>query len=79
MGQLATQLAVQRGAEVIVTSGAAKAATVCGLGAKVTPYGGGLEQRVRDLAPGGVDRVLDMGPGGMLATLIEIAGSPARC
>ncbi len=78
VGQLATQIAVQRGAHVIVTSGEAKDALMHELGAKVTRYGQGLEQRVRDLAPQGVDRVVDMGPGGVLPTLIAIAGDPSH-
>ena len=78
VGQLATQIAVQRGAHVIVTSGEAKETLMRELGAKVTHYGQGLEQRVRQLAPQGVDRVVDMGPGGMLPTLIELAGDPAH-
>ncbi|GAA2412371.1 NADP-dependent oxidoreductase [Actinomadura vinacea] len=78
VGQLATQLAVRRGAEVIVTSGTAKAATMRKRGAKVTSYGEGLDERVRALAPDGVDLVLDMGPSGALPTLIRITGDPAR-
>ncbi|MFJ2955559.1 NADP-dependent oxidoreductase [Streptomyces sp. NPDC087270] len=74
VGRLAAQIAVGRGAEVIVTSGAEKAAAMRELGAKVTGYGDGLADRVRALAPGGVDRVLDIGPGGQLPELIAIAG-----
>lgn len=66
--------AVGRGAEVVVTSGEAKAEGMRALGAKVTAYGEGLEDRVRELAPGGVDRVVDLGPGGLLGTLVSIAG-----
>ncbi|MFI6346132.1 NADP-dependent oxidoreductase [Streptomyces sp. NPDC050560] len=74
VGQIATQLAVARGARVVVTSGEAKAATLRGLGATVVGYGEGLSERVREAAPGGVDRVLDMGPGGQLPELVALAG-----
>ncbi|MCQ8189580.1 NADP-dependent oxidoreductase [Streptomyces rugosispiralis] len=78
VGQLATQIAVRRGARVIVTSGEAKEALMRGLGAEVTRYGEGLEERVRELAPHGVDRVVDMGRGGVLPALIALAGDPSR-
>ncbi|WP_129287281.1 NADP-dependent oxidoreductase [Streptomyces sp. GZWMJZ-114] len=74
VGQLATQVAVQRGARVIGTSGAAKAARMRELGAEVVAHGDGLEERVRELAPQGVDRVVDIGPGGQLPLLISLAG-----
>ncbi|WP_425586948.1 NADP-dependent oxidoreductase [Streptomyces violaceusniger] len=78
VGQLATQIAVRRGARVIVTSGEAKEALMRELGAEVTRYGEGLEERVRALAPQGVDRVVDMGRGGVLPALIALAGDPSH-
>jgi len=76
VGTVATQLAVDRGARVIVTASERNAERLRSYGAEVTPYGEGLADRIRELAPDGVDRVLDMGPGGALAELVEIAGDP---
>ena len=79
VGRIVTQLAAQRGAHVIVTSGEEKSALMRELGAEgVTHYGEGLEERVRALAPQGVDRVVDTGPVGVLAMLVGLAGDPSR-
>jgi NADPH:quinone reductase-like Zn-dependent oxidoreductase len=48
------------------------------LGAEPTTYGDGLEQRVRELAPGGVDAALDAAGVGALPALVELTGSPDR-
>jgi NADPH:quinone reductase-like Zn-dependent oxidoreductase len=74
VGTVATQLAVDRGARVIVTASERNAERLRSYGAEVTPYGDGLAERVRELAPDGIDRVFDMGPGGALAELVELTG-----
>jgi NADPH:quinone reductase-like Zn-dependent oxidoreductase len=79
VGTVAVQIAVDRGARVIVTASERNAERLRGYGAEVTGYGDGLADRVRALADGRepvVDRVFDMGPGGALAQLVEIAGDP---
>ena len=79
VGIAAIQLAVDRGARVIGTAGAANLELVRAYGAEATTYGDGLAQRVRELAGGRdgvVDGVVDMGPSGALPALVEIAGGP---
>jgi NADPH:quinone reductase-like Zn-dependent oxidoreductase len=74
VGTVTVQLARARGARVIATAGERNAERLRGLGAEPLPYGEGLGERVRELAPDGVDRVYDMGPGGALPELVELAG-----
>ena len=79
VGTVAAQLAIDRGARVIVTASQRNAERLRGYGAEVTGYGEGLSERVRELAGGQdgvVDRVFDMGPGGALTELVELAGDP---
>ena len=77
VGTATVQLAVDRGARVIVTASERNFARLRGYGAEVTTYGDGLADRVRALAGGqGVDRVFDMSPGGALPELVAIAGDP---
>ena len=78
VGTVATQLAVARGATVIVTASEGNFDRLRGYGAEVTGYEDGLGERVAALADGGVDRVYDMGPGGALPTLVAIAGDPSH-
>ncbi len=77
VGTVAVQLAVARGARVIGTASERNHAFLKSLGAEPTTYGPGLEDRVRELAPGGVDAVFDCA-GAALEQLIGIAGDPAR-
>ncbi|WP_249998636.1 alcohol dehydrogenase catalytic domain-containing protein [Actinoplanes sp. M2I2] len=42
------------------------------------PYGDGLVERVRALAPGGVDLALDVAGSGVLPELVALAGGPER-
>ena len=74
VGTVAIQLAVDRGARVIVTASERNFERLRGYGAEVTTYGSGLADRVAQLADSGVDRVFDMGPGGALPVLVAIAG-----
>ncbi|KQP97698.1 hypothetical protein ASG06_19260 [Rathayibacter sp. Leaf185] len=59
VGQAAIQFARERGATVIATASPANHERLRELGAVPVAYGPGLEERLREAAPGGVDRVLD--------------------
>jgi NADPH:quinone reductase-like Zn-dependent oxidoreductase len=59
VGHLAVQLARIAGARVIGTASESNHAFLRELGAEPVPYGDGLVERVRALAPQGVDAVLD--------------------
>jgi NADPH:quinone reductase-like Zn-dependent oxidoreductase len=77
VGTAAIQLAVDRGARVIVTASERNAERLRSYGAEVTSYGEGLSDRVRELTgerDPAVDRVFDMGPGGTLPELVALAG-----
>jgi NADPH:quinone reductase-like Zn-dependent oxidoreductase len=78
VGQLAVQLATDRGATVIGTASEANQDRVRGLGAIPTTYGPGLVQRVRALAPNSVDAVLDVAGKGALPDSIELRGGTDR-
>jgi NADPH:quinone reductase-like Zn-dependent oxidoreductase len=78
IGSAVAQLARLRGITVIGTASATKHEYLRELGAIPTPYGPGLAERVRELAPDGVDRALDIAGSGIIPELIEIVGDPAR-
>jgi NADPH:quinone reductase-like Zn-dependent oxidoreductase len=78
VGLLAAQLAVRRGIEVIGTASPGKQDFVRSLGATPVPYGEGLGERVRALAPDGVDAVLDASGHGELPITVELAGGNER-
>lgn len=59
VGRLVTELAVGRGARVIGTASPSNHEDLRALGATPVAYGGGLEERARDLAPDGVDAAID--------------------
>ena len=59
VGQMVVQLAVAEGARVIGTAGRSGAEVVRALGGEPVPYGDGLAESVRDLAPGGVTAAVD--------------------
>jgi NADPH:quinone reductase-like Zn-dependent oxidoreductase len=73
VGYAAVQVARDRGATVIATAGPTFRADLTGFGARVTPYGDGMIDSVRELAGGPVDLVLDAAPPapGTIATLID--------
>ena len=60
VGTIAVQVAVDLGARVIATAGAAGHDRLRHLGAEPVTYGEGLADRVRALAPDGVDAALDL-------------------
>ena len=78
VGELATQLAVRRGARVIGTASSASQGRVAALGATPTTYGDGLVARVQALAPAGVDAVLDTTGAGVLPDSIMLRGGTDR-
>ena len=60
VGLMAVQLAAARGAVVVATASPARHGFLRELGAVPVAYGDGLEDRVRDAAPGGIDAALDL-------------------
>jgi NADPH:quinone reductase-like Zn-dependent oxidoreductase len=80
MGFAAVQMALMRGARVIATAGETFAGPLRDLGAKVTPYGAGMVQRVREIAGGPVDLALHAAlADGVLPDLIDmVGGDPQR-
>jgi NADPH:quinone reductase-like Zn-dependent oxidoreductase len=79
-GFAAVQIALLRGAHVVASAGETFAARLRDLGAKVTPYGDGMVERVRVLAGGAPDFALHTAQvTGVLPDLIEIVdGDPRR-
>lgn len=79
-GLAAVQIALLRGAKVIATAGETFAARLRELGAKVTPYGDGMVERVRELAGGAPDFALHTAQvSGLLPDLVKIVdGDPRR-
>ncbi|RSM49991.1 NADPH:quinone reductase [Actinoplanes sp. ATCC 53533] len=78
VGTLAVQFATARGARVIATAGPANQEYLVSLGATATPYGEGLVERVRALAPDGVDAVFDLAGKGALEDSIALRGGTER-
>ena len=80
VGFAAVQIALMRGAQVIATAGETFASRLRDLGAKVTPYGEGMVERVRVIADGAPDLVLHTAlAAGVLPDLIKIVdGDPQR-
>jgi NADPH:quinone reductase-like Zn-dependent oxidoreductase len=81
VGFAAVQIALNHGVRVLATAGDTYADRLRALGAKVTSYGDGMVERVKELADGAtVDRILDVAPAsGVLPDLVRIAdGEPRR-
>jgi NADPH:quinone reductase-like Zn-dependent oxidoreductase len=82
VGYAAVQIALSRGAHVIATAGPTFAADLERFGARVTPYGEGMPDRVRALTGGGdVDLVLDAprpSPGTLPGLIALAGGDPKR-
>jgi NADPH:quinone reductase-like Zn-dependent oxidoreductase len=72
VGSLGTQILAILGAKVIGTASKANLPFIEGFGATALPYGEGLADAVRDLAPKGVDVVVDYYGNGMLAASREL-------
>jgi NADPH:quinone reductase-like Zn-dependent oxidoreductase len=79
-GFAAVQMALLRGARVIASAGETFGERLRELGAKVTPYGDGMVERVRELAGGAPDFALHTAQiKGVLPDLVKIVdGDPAR-
>jgi len=79
-GFAAVQIALLRGAHVIVSAGGTFADRLRALGAKVTPYGEGMVERVGEIAGGPTDWALHTAlVKGVLPDLIQIVGGdPSR-
>jgi len=79
-GFAAVQIALLRGAHVIVSAGDTFADRLRALGAKVTPYGEGMVERVGEIAGGPTDWALHTAlVKGVLPDLIQIVGGdPSR-
>jgi enoyl reductase len=78
VGSIAVQLAAARGARVIGTASPANHEYLRELGAIPVPYGPGLVERVRALAPEGIDAVLDGAGGEALTASVELATKRER-
>ncbi|PRX49113.1 NADPH:quinone reductase-like Zn-dependent oxidoreductase [Prauserella shujinwangii] len=78
VGSLGTQLAVASGARVIGTASERNHDFLRELGAEPVPYGEGLVERVRDIAPGGVDAALDFVGGDAVEVSRQVVRDPAR-
>lgn len=88
IGFAAVQMALLRGARVIVTAGQTFAEQLRALGATVTAYGDGMVERVREIAGGAPDLIFDAAPMNLqpdpalaeriLRDLVEIAGDDPR-
>ncbi|GAB3602437.1 quinone oxidoreductase family protein [Microbacterium aureliae] len=79
VGQAAIQLAVLWGARVIATTSPGRADHVAALGAEPVPYGEGLADRVRALAPGGITVAIDAaGTDEALHTSLELVADRTR-
>ena len=74
-GFAAVQIALLRGAHVIASAGETFADRLRALGAKVTPYGEGMVERVREIAGGSTDFALHTAQvKDVLPDLVEIVG-----
>ncbi|WP_018330396.1 NADP-dependent oxidoreductase [Actinomycetospora chiangmaiensis] len=78
VGTAATAAAVHAGATVIGTAREANHESMRAAGVLPTPYGPGLPDRVRALAPQGVDVALHAAASDALPDLVEIVGDPTR-
>ncbi|MEZ0447217.1 quinone oxidoreductase family protein [Cellulomonas sp. ICMP 17802] len=77
VGQVATQLAVARGARVLGVARVQDATLVESMGAEPVASGPGLAARVRALVPA-VDAVIDASGAGILADAVDLAGGTER-
>jgi NADPH:quinone reductase-like Zn-dependent oxidoreductase len=85
VGFAAVQMALRRGATVLATAGDTYSERLRALGARVTAYGDGMIERVRQLAEGTVELALDVAPvnvsravRGALPDLVQIVGGDPR-
>ncbi|MFJ5232397.1 NADP-dependent oxidoreductase [Kitasatospora sp. NPDC088391] len=78
VGSIAVQVATALGARVIGTAGEHNHTFLRGLGVEPVPYGPGLADRVRALAPDGVDAALDLIGGDAVEVSLGLLKDPTR-
>jgi NADPH:quinone reductase-like Zn-dependent oxidoreductase len=78
VGVFAVQLARATGATVIGIAGQSKHEWLRAHGATPVVYGDGVEDRIREAAPGGVDAFLDLVGGGYVAIALSLGVAPDR-
>ncbi|GAA4766620.1 NADP-dependent oxidoreductase [Microbacterium gilvum] len=78
VGVFVVQLALSAGATVVATASPANHEFLRGLGANPLPYGSGLAERVRELAPGGIDAAIDLQGTETAEAALSIGVSPSR-
>jgi len=78
VGVFAVQLARATGATVIGIAGQSKHEWLRAHGATPVVYGDGVEDRIREAAPGGVDAFLDLVGGGYVAIALSLGVTPDR-
>jgi NADPH:quinone reductase-like Zn-dependent oxidoreductase len=79
VGQALIQVAVADGIRVIGTTSDRNADLVRSLGAEPIPYGGGIVERVRSLAPDGIDAAIDLvGTNEAIDTSLELVADHRR-
>ena len=78
VGLAASQLAINRGADVIGTASPSAFDFLRSVGVTPVQYGEGVAERVRQLSPRGVDAVLDAAGRDVLAASVDLAGGAAR-
>lgn len=78
VGVLATQWARRTGATVIGIASAANHDWLRAHGIVALAYGDGLEERIREAAPGGVDAFLDLFGGGYVDLALALGVAPGR-
>jgi NADPH:quinone reductase-like Zn-dependent oxidoreductase len=87
IGFAAVQIALLKGVTVIATAGPTFADQLRSLGARVTPHGEGMVERIAALLPGVPDHVLDVAPVNLtpeagvasaLSDLVKIAGGDPK-
>lgn len=78
VGSAVVQIAIDRGIQVIGTASARNQDYLISLGARATPYGDGLVDRVQAMAPAGVDAALDIAGSGVIPDLVSLTGNPRK-
>jgi NADPH:quinone reductase-like Zn-dependent oxidoreductase len=78
VGSIAVQLARRTGARVIGIASGENAAFLRSVGVEHVPYGDGLADRLRALAPNGIDAFIDLFGNGYLDLALELGIAPER-
>ena len=78
VGSLAVQFAVAKGARVLGVASAESADFLRSVGVEPVRYGDGLEERIRNVAPGGVHAWIDLFGGGYVDLAIKLGIAKER-